>query len=128
MNRIKSFFKHSRAAQTLFCVALDPQHLRLFVSLAICLIALGMPAMAQFSGGTTAIDPTAGAQLETQLVVDGVLKIVAGLAVVCFLWGLFRVWSRPLEGFGEMLLGLIVFGIIGHVLGWASFLTTVNIT
>ena len=52
MKRITDSLKYSRAAQTLLSAALNPQRLRLFVALAICLVALCVPAVAQFSGGT----------------------------------------------------------------------------
>ena len=77
-----------------------------------------MPALAQFSGGVTAVDPTAGGQFLAKFVVDGLLYIVASAAFVCFCWGIFRLFSRPLEGIMEICLGLIVFGLIGHALGW----------
>ena len=100
MNRIKSFFKHLRAARTLSCVAPNPQRLRLFVALAVCLVVCGVPA-------------------------DGALYIVASAALICFFFGVFRLFVRPLEGIMEICVGLIVFGIIGHALGWDAALTNV---
>ena len=81
--------------------------------------------MAQFAGGVVAVDPTSGAQLLAKFIVDGLLYIVASAAFVCFCWGIFRLFSRPLEGIMEICLGLIVFGLIGHALGWDSALTNV---
>ena len=125
MNRINSFFKHLRAARTLSCVALNPPRLRLFVALAVCLVVCSVPAMAQFSGGTTQVDPTAGAQTLMKYLVDGALYIVASAALICFFFGVFRLFVRPLEGIMEICVGLIVFGIIGHALGWDAALTNV---
>jgi hypothetical protein len=119
--------KYSQAAQTLLSAALNPQRLRLFVALAICLVALCVPAVAQFSGGTTQVDPTAGAQTLMKYLVDGALYIVASAAVICFFFGVFRLFVRPLEGIMEICVGLIVFGIIGHALGWDSGLTGVQV-
>jgi len=121
----KDLLKHSRAAQTLLLFGLNPQRLRLLVAVALCLAVWSVPAFAQFSGGVTAVDPTSGGQLLAKLVVDGLLYIVASAAFVCFCWGIFRLFSRPLEGIMEICLGLIVFGLIGHALGWDSALTGV---
>ena len=95
------------------------------VTVAVCLALWALPAFAQFSSTTTAVDPTAGAQTLAKFVVDGLLYLAASAAFVCFCWGLFRVFSRPLEGILEICLGLIVFGLIGHALGWDTALTGV---
>ncbi len=119
----KNSLHHSRATQLLF--GLNPQRLRLLIAVALCLACFVLPAMAQFTGGTTQVDPTAGAQTLAKYVVDGLLYIVASAAFVCFCWGIFRLFSRPLEGIMEICIGLIVFGLIGHALGWDSALTNV---
>jgi hypothetical protein len=99
------------------------QNFRLLVALALCLCVSGVPVFAQFAGGVVGVDPTSGAQLLAKFIVDGLLYIVASAAFVCFCWGIFRLFSRPLEGIMEICLGLIVFGLIGHALGWDNALT-----
>ena len=103
------------------------KHLRIrpLLTMVACVTLSNLPAMAQFSSTTTAVDPTAGAQTLAKFVVDGLLYLAASAAFVCFCWGLFRVFSRPLEGILEICLGLIVFGLIGHALGWDTALTGV---
>jgi hypothetical protein len=118
---------NSQAAQTLFLFGLNPQRLRVLAALTLCLGCFVVPAMAQFSGGTTQVDPTEGGQTLTKYLVDGGLYIVASAAVICFFFGIFRLFSRPLEGVMEICVGLIVFGIIGHALGWDSALTGVQV-
>jgi hypothetical protein len=127
MNRIKTFFKHSQVAQTLLLFGLNPQRLRLLVAMALCLGCFVLPAMAQFQGGVVAVDPTTGAQSLMKFLVDGALYIVASAAVICFFFGVFRLFVRPMEGIMEICAGLIVFGLIGHALGWDSALTGVNV-
>jgi len=125
--KLRHVFKHSKVAQTLFCVAINPQLIRLVILTAICCVCFVFPAMAQFSGGTTQVDPTAGAQTLMKYLVDGALYIVASAAVICFFFGVFRLFVRPLEGIMEICVGLIVFGIIGHALGWDSGLTGIQV-
>ena len=90
-------------------------------------MVFAVPDFAQFSATTTAVDPTIGAQSLVRYIVDGLLYIVASGAVVCFFWGVFRLFSRPLEGIMEMAVGLVVFGLIGHSLQWDAALTGVTI-
>ena len=117
--------KYSRAAQVLCLFGLNPQRLRLLAALALSTAVWSSPAMAQFAGGVVGVDPTSGAQLLAKFIVDGLLYLVASAAFVCFCWGIFRLFSRPLEGIMEICLGLIVFGLIGHALGWDAALTNV---
>lgn len=123
MNRIKTFFKYSQVAQTLLLFGLNPQRLRLFALVAIYLACFVVPAMAQFQGGVVAVDPTTGAQTLMGFIVRGAEYIVASAAFLCFCFGIFRLFSRPLEGIVEVCVGLIVFGLIGHALGWDQALT-----
>ena len=99
------------------------QNFRLVLAVGLSLAICGVPAFAQFTGGTSLVDPTTGAQSLAKFIVDGLLYIVASAAFVCFCWGIFRLFSRPLEGIMEICLGLIVFGLIGHALGWDAALT-----
>jgi hypothetical protein len=99
------------------------QNFRLLLAVSFSLAICGIPAFAQFTGGTSLVDPTTGAQSLAKFIVDGLLYIVASAAFVCFCWGIFRLFSRPLEGIMEICLGLIVFGLIGHALGWDAALT-----
>lgn len=94
------------------------------IALTLLLVFMCSPMMAQFSGGTTTVDPTLGAQGIVKNIVDGVLYIVAAAAVVCFFFGCFRLFGgRVLEGILEIGMGLVVFGLIGHAMGWGSALT-----
>jgi hypothetical protein len=99
------------------------QNFRLVLAVGLCLAICSGPTFAQFTGGTTLVDPTTGAQSLAKFIVDGLLYIVASAAFVCFCWGIFRLFSRPLEGIMEICLGIIVFGLIGHALGWDASLT-----
>jgi len=120
MKQSVSYFTHSKAVQTLSLFGLNHQRL---ATIVVFLALWSIPALAQFSGGVSAVDPTSGSQLLAKFIVDGLLYVVASAAAVCFFWGIFRLFSRPLEGILEVALGLIVFGLIGHVLGWDSALT-----
>ncbi|MDQ2841839.1 MAG: hypothetical protein M3Y72_12530 [Acidobacteriota bacterium] len=90
--------------------------------MAICCL----PMAAQFTGGTTQVDPTVGAQTVAKYIVDGVLYCVAAVAFVCFCWGIVQLFRRPLEGILEVAVGLTVMYLIGHSLGWTSALTGVT--
>ncbi len=95
----------------------------LLLAFAMC----GLPALAQFAGGVVEVDPTTGAQAVAKFIADGLLYIVAAAAVICFFWGIFQLFRRPLEGILEISLGLTVFYLIGHAFGWASGLTGVQV-
>ena len=100
------------------------QSLQWGIVLTLLLVFMISPAAAQFSGGTTTVDPTQGAQGIVKNIVDGIAFIVAAAAVVCFFFGCFRLFGgRVLEGILEVALGLVVFGLIGHAMGWGSALT-----
>jgi len=99
----------------------------LVATATLCLAICSAPAYAQFSGGTTLVDPTLGAQSLAKFLVDGLLYLAAAGAVVCFFWGIFRLFTRPLEGILEICCGIIVFGLIGHALQWGSALTGVTV-
>jgi cation transport ATPase len=89
------------------------------------MLIISSPIFAQFTGGVTIVDPTTGAQSLAKFLIDGLLYVAAAAAAICFIWGIFRLFSRPLEGILEVALGLTVFFLIGHILGWASGLTGV---
>ena len=94
------------------------------IALTLLFVFMCSPMMAQFSGGTTQVDPTTGAQQVVHYIVDGIAYCVAGAAVVCFFFGVFRLFGgRILEGIVEVAMGLVVFGLIGHAMGWGSALT-----
>ena len=94
------------------------------MALTMLLVFTCSPMMAQFSGGVTTVDPTTGAQGIVKNIVDGVLYIVAAASVICFFFGCFRLFGgRVLEGILEIGMGLVVFGLIGHAMGWGSALT-----
>ncbi len=99
------------------------QTTRLLLMFGLCLAIASVPAFAQFSGGTTLVDPTTGAQSLAKYIIDGLLYVAAAAAALCFLWGCFRLFSRPLEGILEVCIGLIVLGLVGHVLQWGTALT-----
>lgn len=101
------------------------QTFRVGMAVCLCLAVASVPAFAQFTGGTSLVDPTQGAQSLAKFIIDGLLYVAAAAAALCFLWGCFRLFSRPLEGILEVCVGLIVFGLIGHVLGWGTALTGV---
>jgi hypothetical protein len=102
------------------------QNFRLLLTMGLCLLVCGIPAFAQFTGGTTQVDPTVGAQSVAKYIVDGVLYCVAAVAFVCFCWGIVQLFRRPLEGILEVAVGLTVMYLIGHSLGWTSALTGVT--
>jgi len=102
------------------------QNLRWLVVMGLFLMIAGLPLSAQFTGGTVQVDPTVGAQTVTKYIVDGVLYCVAGVAFICFCWGIVQLFRRPLEGIMEVAVGLTVMYLIGHSLGWTSALTGVT--
>jgi hypothetical protein len=101
------------------------QDFRWLVVVGLFLVTVSLPLSAQFTGGTTQVDPTAGAQMVTKYIVDGVLYCVAGVAFICFCWGIVQLFRRPLEGIMEVAVGLTVMYLIGHSLGWTTALTGV---
>jgi hypothetical protein len=100
---------------------------RLTLFAGLCLMICCVPSFAQLSVSTTLVDPTAGAQSLAKEIVDGLLYLAASAAFVCFIWGIFRLFSRPLEGIMEIAIGLIVFGLVGHMLAWDAALTGVTV-
>jgi hypothetical protein len=103
------------------------QYTRILLAFGIGLALANIPAFAQFTGGVSLVDPTQGAQSLAKYVIDGLLYVAAAAAALCFLWGCFRLFSRPLEGILEVAVGLIVLGLIGHVLQWGTALTGVTV-
>jgi hypothetical protein len=99
------------------------QNGHLLLAVGLCLAISSVPAFAQFTGSTSLVDPTQGAQSLAKFIIDGLLYVAAAAAALCFLWGCFRLFSRPLEGILEVCMGLIVFGLVGHVLQWGTALT-----
>jgi hypothetical protein len=76
------------------------------IALTLLLVFMASPMAAQFSGGTTTVDPTVGAQGIVKNIVDGVLYIVAAASVICFFFGCFRLFGgRVLEGILEIGMG-----------------------
>lgn len=102
------------------------QHFRWLMTMALFAMVVSLPLSAQFTGGTTQVDPTVGAQSVAKYIVDGVLYCVAAVAFVCFCWGIVQLFRRPLEGIMEVAVGLTVMYLIGHSLGWTSALTGVT--
>ncbi|MDQ2840728.1 MAG: hypothetical protein M3Y72_06755 [Acidobacteriota bacterium] len=102
------------------------QNFRSLVVTGLFLMIIGLPLSAQFTGGTTQVDPTVGAQTVARYIVDGVLYCVAAVAFVCFCWGIVQLFRRPLDGILEVAVGLTVMYLIGHSLGWTSALTGVT--
>lgn len=94
--------------------------------MALVALVISLPLSAQFTGGTTQVDPTVGAQSVAKYIVDGVLYCVPAVAFVCFCWGIVQLFRRPLEGILEVAVGLTVMHLIGHSLGWTSALTGVT--
>jgi hypothetical protein len=115
MNRLKNLRSLARS-----------QNFRWLVVMSLFLMIAGLPLSAQFTGGTVQVDPTVGAQTVTKYIVDGVLYCVAGVAFICFCWGIVQLFRRPLEGIMEVAVGLTVMYLIGHSLGWTSALTGVT--
>ncbi len=93
-----------------------------FFTLLWGVILCSAPVLAQQE-----VDPTTGAQSVAKFLVDGLLYIVAAASVICFFWGIFTLFRRPLEGILEIAIGLTVFYLVGHSLGWASGLTGVQV-
>ena len=115
----------TRHSQRLGAFALS-RNFRSLVVMGLFLMIIGLPLSAQFTGGTTQVDPTVGAQTVAKYIVDGVLYCVAAVAFVCFCWGIVQLFRRPLEGILEVAVGLTVMYLIGHSLGWTSALTGVT--
>ncbi|MDQ2842215.1 MAG: hypothetical protein M3Y72_14475 [Acidobacteriota bacterium] len=114
-----------RHSQRLSAFALS-HSFRSLLTMALVALVISLPLSAQFTGGTTQVDPTVGAQTVAKYIVDGVLYCVAAVAFVCFCWGIVQLFRRPLEGILEVAVGLTVMYLIGHSLGWTSALTGVT--
>ena len=88
------------------------QNFQLLVAAGLSFLICGVPAFAQFSSTTTAVDPTAGAQswrrsLRTAFCISWPAQLSFASAGTFF-----RLFSSRLEGIMEIALGLIVFGLI----------------